>query len=341
VGTFIGATTFGADDVRRHSYAILAGWRTEVSDLEAGAVYRYAGLGDPVLELGLWQDWSSGSLATTDGGAVDVVEREREARISARFFRPRMRNALSVIPAIGIEERRFTPADTAFSELTVTDAIAGLVLGYSRARGYPRSLSAEKGFVAILDLGHRRRTDDFDRWRISAEAELRGYLSFPLFGYANHVVAARLAFGASDGRDRSPELFELGGVPGRAIDVIAGVGIGGGSQYPVRGFDEGVMFGDRIASANLEYRLPLALVGRGYGLWPLMLDRLSLSLFADAGSAWRDSEDIDVLASIGTELSIDLGLGYQFVYRFRVGVAQPIVDSGEDLSLYFTTGIAF
>ncbi len=341
VGTFVGATTFGADDVRRHSYAILAGWRTEVSAVEAGAVYRYAGLGDPVLELGLWQDWSSGRLATTDGGSVDVVEREREARISARFFRPRMRTALSIIPALGIEERRFTPADTAFSELTVTDAIAGLVLGYSRARGYPRSVSAEKGFVAVLDLGHRRRTDDFDRWRVSAEAELRGYLSFPVFGYANHVVAARLAFGASDGRDRSPELFELGGVPGRAIDVIAGVAIGGGSQYPVRGFSEGVKFGDRIASASLEYRLPLALVGRGYGLWPVMLDRLSLSLFADAGSAWRESDDIDVLASLGSELSVDLGLGYQFVYRFRVGVAQPIVDSGDDLSLYFTTGIAF
>ncbi len=193
----------------------------------------------------------------------------------------------------------------------------------------------------MLELTHRRRTHDFDQWRLSAEAVVRGYLSFPLFGYANHVLAARLAVGGSEGHERSPEFFALGGVPGRGIDIIAGVEIGGGSEYPVRGFSEGTQYGDRIASAALEYRLPVVLVGRGYGLWPVMLDRLSFSLFADAGSAWSDGEDVEVLASIGSEVSVDVGLGYALVYRFRFGVAYPIVATDDSWSVYVGTGVAF
>jgi hypothetical protein len=341
VGTFIGATTFGADDVRRHSYALYAGWRIEVGDVEGGAVYRYAGLGDPVIDLSISQDLSSVSLLTSDGGRVEAVERERELRLAAGFLRPRVRSVVSVVPALSLEQRRYTPVDPSFADTTVTDAIAGLLLGYSNARGYARSVSAERGFVSVLELTHRRRTHDLDQWRLSAEAVVRGYLSFRLFGYANHVIAARLAFGASQGHKRSSEFFALGGIPGRGIDVIAGVEIGGGVQYPVRGFSEGVRYGDRIASLALEYRLPLALVGRGYGLWPVMLDRLSLSFFADAGSAWTDDSDVDVLTSLGSELNVDLGLSYALVYRFRLGVARPIIDADESWSAYVSTGIAF
>lgn len=341
VGTFIGATTFGADDVRRHSYALFAGWRTEVGDIEAGAVYRYAGLGDPVIDFSVAQDWSSVSLLTTEGGQVEAVERERELRLAAGFLRPRIQSVISVIPSLALEQRRFAPVDPSFADTTVTDAIAGVVLGYSRARSYPRSVSAEKGFVTVLELTHRRRTHDFDQWRLSAEAVVRGYLSFPVFGYANHVLAARLAVGASEGHERSPEFFGLGGVPGRGIDIIAGLEIGGGSPYPIRGLSEGVRYGDRIVSAALEYRLPVVLVGRGYGLWPVMLDRLSLSLFADAGSAWSNGEAIDVLASVGSEVSLDLGLSYALVYRFRFGIALPAGDTDESWSVYASTGVAF
>ncbi len=77
VGTFIGATVFGTDDVRRHAYAILAGWRTSVSDVEALGVYVYSGLGNPIIQFGVSQDWSSGWARTEDGTVVGLVERER------------------------------------------------------------------------------------------------------------------------------------------------------------------------------------------------------------------------------------------------------------------------
>lgn len=343
VGWFIGASTFGADDIRRHEYAILAGWRTGVEAVEGTIFYRYSGFGNPVLNFTVSQEWSGGTVFTTDGDPIDVTIRERDIVVAANLFRPRMQTAFSLTPYVGLEENRFTPTnpDITFTDPTVSDLRVGLVTWFSRARAYPRSVSLEKGFVAVLDLSHRRRTEDWDRWRVGAEGLLRGYLSFPVFGYANHVLAGRVSVGASHGHDRAAEAFGLGGIPGRDIPILSGISIGGGSRYPLRGYSEGVEIGDRIVSGSLEYRLPLWLVGRGYGLWPIMLDKLSASVFWDIGSAWRTSDDISVLSSVGTELSVDLGLAYEVVYRFRVGLAVPVGDSTQNPSMYLAVGVAF
>jgi hypothetical protein len=342
-GTFIGVSTFGTDDIRRHSYGIVAGWRTGVKEPQALAAYSFAGFGNPVLQVGVSQDWDVGFIGTTDGNVLEVVERERRAYLAANFLRPRRRNALTIAPIVGVDQSRFAPTDTAIqlTDSTFTDLDAGLRLGYSTARGYPRSVSREKGWSAFLDLRHERWVDDWDSWRVSAETILRGYMSFPVFGYSNHVIAARLSAGTSDGHERSPEIFELGGVPGRSFSIVPGLDIGGGSRYAVRGYEKGVLFGDRIVSGSLEYRFPLALVGRGYGLWPIFLDRLSGSFFFDAGSAWFDADDITVVSSVGAELSVDLGLNYSFVYRFRLGLAIPLESSAGDPTVYLTAGVAY
>jgi Tol biopolymer transport system component len=343
VGWFIGASTFGADDIRRHEYAILAGWRTGAEAVEGTIIYRYSGFGNPVLDFRVSQEWSGGTVLTTDGDPVDVTIRERDIFVSANLLRPRMQTAFSLTPYIGLEENQFTPtsSEITFTDPTVSDLRVGLVTWFTRARAYPRSVSAEKGFVALLDLSHRRRTEDRGRWRVSAEGIVRGYLSFPVFGYANHILAGRVSLGTSYGHNRSAEAFGLGGVPGRDIPILSGISIGGGSRYPLRGYSEGVEVGDRIVSGSLEYRFPLWLVGRGYGLWPIMLDKVSASLFWDIGSSWRTSDDINVLSSVGTELSVDLGLAYAVVYRFRVGLAVPVGDSTQNPSVYLAAGVAF
>lgn len=348
VGTFIGATVFGTDDVRRHTYAILAGWRTGVSDVEALGAYVYSGLGDPILQFSVSQDWSSGSAATADGEVVGLVEREREFRVAATFARPRARSLISLTPAFSVEQIRYSTTDPRYrvEDPTLTDLEGSLRLAYSTARYHPRSVSPEKGLLARLDFSHARQADDLNHWRMTGELELRSYASFPVFGCTNHVVAARLAVGASEGHGRPAELLELGGTPGRALDLGFGVTLGGGSRYHLRGFAEGVLAGDRIAAASLEYRFPLALVGRGYGLWPALLDRLSTSLFVDVGSAWRAGVSTRGrrIASAGGELSLDLGLGYHLTYRFRIGLARQVsVPAGEKerWSGYLSTGVAF
>ncbi len=75
-----------------------------------------------------------------------------------------------------------------------------------------------------------------------------------------------------------------------------------------------------------------------------MLDRISVSVFLDAGSAWWNGEAMRVLASAGGELSSDVGLGYHLSYRFRFGLARQLavpVGGRERWSGYVSTGVAF
>ena len=91
----------------------------------------------------------------------------------------------------------------------------------------------------------------------------------------------------------------------------------------------------------LAFSGSLGASSRAEGLWPILLDRLSASLFVDAGSTWFDSSDFELIASAGTELSIDLGLNYAALYRFRVGFAWPFDQALGDPTVYLAFGTAF
>ncbi|HYR31705.1 MAG TPA: hypothetical protein VEO93_07245, partial [Gemmatimonadales bacterium] len=96
--------------------------------------------------------------------------------------------------------------------------------------------------------------------------------------------------------------------------------------FPVRGYAGGTLRGRRAATASIEYRIPLALIGKGVGHLPVGADKLSLSVFGDAGDAWDPGRRARLthLASAGAELVSDVTINYDFPLRFRVGVAQPI-----------------
>jgi Tol biopolymer transport system component len=346
VGTFFGLATSGTDDVRRHAYALLLGWRSGVEEIEGAFAYSYAGLGDPVLSLTASQAWDEVRVLTADEQIVGAIERERELRVAAGFFRPRIRSAFAITPSLALEMRRFEPLDslTEFGDPTQDDVEARVLVGFSTARRHPRSVSPEQGLSASVTLAHERLAHDFDLWRSTVESVVRAYASFHAFGFAHHVIAARLAAGYSQAHERGPEIFELGGIPGQPLGLLTGLSLGEASDYPIRGLDEGYLVGDRIVAGSIEYRFPLWLVARGYGLWPLTLDKLSGSFFFDVGSAWFDPDDPEVISSGGAELSVDLGLGYSLVSRLRAGVAFPIrlpQGASRAAQAYLGVGLAF
>ena len=81
--------------------------------------------------------------------------------------------------------------------------------------------------------------------------------------------------------------FEVGGVSGGALDVFPGYTLGEGRKtFGVRGFPAASLLGIRAFAGSMEYRAPLTLPGRGLGMFPLFLDRSSVTLFGDVGSAW-------------------------------------------------------
>jgi len=63
-------------------------------------------------------------------------------------------------------------------------------------------------------------------------------------------------------------------------------------QFPLRGLPEAAsprFTGHHSVLGSLEWRTPLAEVDRHLMVPPVGLDRLSMTLFFDVGSAWNDS----------------------------------------------------
>jgi hypothetical protein len=115
----------------------------------------------------------------------------------------------------------------------------------------------------------------------------------------------------------------------------------GRRSFSVRGFPEATLNGIRAFQGSAEYRAPLRLPGRGVGTLPLFLDRRSVTVFGDVGSAWCPgvyaarsapstsvctSADVafadvqtepDVIASAGGELNFTAALHILAVLQVR------------------------
>ncbi|MBI4543715.1 MAG: hypothetical protein HY703_00790, partial [Gemmatimonadetes bacterium] len=227
-------------------------------------------------------------------------------------------------------------------------------LAYATARSHAFSISREDGIS--LALGGRRRWDlepsaTHDRSYSEVSAWGAAYHAIRLFGFADHVIALRASSIWRNGAGASPA--DIGGAPGAALPLPAGGSIGSGSVFlPVRSFLEGDRAGTRAWTASLEYRLPIALVGRGVRLWPLFLDRLSASLFLDAGDAWcpaaatRTETDcarpaLRPLVGTGAELALDLNLFFGPTFRVRSGIGFPIQGPRDQPLAYLRLGPSF
>ncbi|HEX2093656.1 MAG TPA: hypothetical protein VHG28_14720, partial [Longimicrobiaceae bacterium] len=146
----------------------------------------------------------------------------------------------------------------------------------------------------------------------------------------------RAAAGADLG-PRSPG-FSVGGTGGGPgpVPLAFDLAPGGSLTFPVRGYEPGTQRGDRALSATAEYRVPLALVERGFRLLPVFLDRVWGDVFADAGGAWCPGEcergfrsaprRLRPLYSVGAELGVDATVGYFVGMTLRGGVAVPLSE---------------
>jgi hypothetical protein len=169
------------------------------------------------------------------------------------------------------------------------------------------------------------------------------------------VIAVRVAAAVAD--DASRQALEIGGISGQSVELIPGIAVGGAHEdFFVRGLPAGAQRGTRAVAASVEYRAPLARIGRGLGFFPLGLLTMNAVAFADAGAAWCGravagssfcADPIlarDVIATAGAELHFDATLQYDVKYRFRLGIARLIRGiefEGRAPLIYFTVGETF
>ncbi len=374
-----GPMVSGRDVVGRHSYQALLSVPTDNSGLTGSFLYRNAAFGQPLIEFAGFQDWENrGCLVDASQQCVGTLRRRiRDAGLSFTFQRPRFRTFSYASVGAGVEAR-----DYATAPAPLLDQIDPL---FRRTYYYPRvvfstgwsntqhpilAISAEDGVSLATTTRVRWRSLDTTKYSTSVVGTAAVYKSLDLPGFAHHVVALRGAAGAQD--DRGSGYFEVGGVSGGALDILPGYVLGEGRRtFGVRGFPAASLVGIRALQGSAEYRAPLTLPGRGLGIAPLFLDRTSLTLFADAGSAWCPSTraprpapsptlctnqeaalgtvfaGINTIASAGAELVLSAAvLSWDEPYRFRLGFAAPVMGSeyvvGEQKpTWYFTVGLPF
>lgn len=331
-GRFVGAGTAGGDAVGRYAYVANALVSGSPRRAQGSLILLSDALGDPTLDFSLANDWS---LVGIDSTGHVVSSEERDAAIGATILAHRWRSFVSVRVAAEYKGRRFvSDPDTALADICTgcrsNDLIGGSAsLSFGSAVSAPLTVSLQDGATATV-LYRYRAEQGTPRWLNEVRARGNFYLRLgPRLGYAYPVVAARLAIGAMDGP--LPDHLSVGGVSSGAAELAFAQTIGTFRSFPVRGYSAGAARGRRAATATVEYRVPLALVGRSLGHLPFGADKLSAAVFADIGDAWNPGEPARLhrLRSFGVELVGDVTVSYDLPLRVRVGVAQPATGQAQ------------
>lgn len=366
-GTSLGIVTSGIDIVGRHDYTVemLHNWRWAQNS--AWLWYRYAGLGLPLLDLYVSQNFSNADVTFSNQPTAPpfgLSQRERIVSLQTTFVRPRFRTYTVVSLGGELENLSYsTEPDTMlkhlspfFSEARNFPALLASA-GWSNAQRPGLSISAEDG-VSISASGRQRwQSGTSGGSTRSAIGVAAAYKSLDLPGFAHHVIALRGAGGITD--DRSPDLFSAGGVSGSSLEVFPGASLGQQRRvFGVRGYPVGAEGGTRAYAGTVEYRAPLFNPSRGFRFIPIFVDRGSLTVFGETGRAYCPADadvtngpcgtfniDNPVMTSAGAELNIDTGLQLDLQARFRLGVAFPLANRAElgapRAQAYATFGASF
>jgi hypothetical protein len=325
-GSFLGALTSGTDAVGRYVYVAEGLVSAAPLRAQGALVVVTHALGNPSLDASVSNDWSHVGV-TTSGHVVSAAG--RDAALGATFVARSWRSYLSLRLAAEYEGTRYVVApDTALAAVCLgcrhRDLVGGSAgLAFGSLVTAPLAVSPLEGFAVSL-LYRRREEQGTARWSNETRARVALYARLgPRLGFAAPVLAVRVAAGASVGT--IPAWFSVGGVSTGALYVGFGQTVGRTRTFPVRGYDGGALYGRRVASVAVEYRIPLALVGRSFGHLPFGADKVSLVLFGDAGDAWDPGEAARLhrLRSVGAELVGDLAVSYDVPLRLRLGLAQP------------------
>lgn len=320
-GTRAGGFISGADILGRHAYSAVVDWFVNMAAVDRApgrrtpdwtASYAYTRW-RPTLFASAGQQVQVDVVlnrATSTASNVAVVQRQLQVGVLLPFLQVR-RNTQALFSVLRTEDRYLLADRTPTARLV--SARAGV--SHSTARRYGYSISREHGVSIGATIEHSARALGSQADGSTSTVDGRAFL--PGLG-RHHVLALRGAAGISNGDDLARQTFRLGSTSASASVLD----FGGDALGLLRAGGSTLVAGNRIAVANMEYRLPLARVERGLGTWPLFLKWVHASVFVDAGrvsgspalsQAWRRAE--------GGELSVDGVAGFALPFTASVGVA--------------------
>ena len=146
----------------------------------------------------------------------------------------------------------------------------------------------------------------------------------------NHVLAGKIAAGASFGDTQAYGSYRLGGDFGETPYYTLP-----DEWRALRGFAPASVYGDWFYLGTLEYRLPLLWIDRGFGILPVYLRNISAAVFTDAGYAFESATDLGstnlgaaTLVGTGAELRGEAILGWGLGLTGRLGYAFAVHGQG-------------
>jgi Tol biopolymer transport system component len=345
---FLGAFSLGWDVLQRHTWSASAAYDVDTGRFAGGGSWTWSGLGVADITGYARRDWSgAGRIALPDETWEAVLLREDRVGLDATLWRRQWRRTAWLGANADLRRDAYQtfqlPADAlAEAGLRLRDlpTLASLSVwpGYANARQHPYSISRQDGLVASAGLGRWWNLDDAGVAYDQVSGSLAGFRGHRLWGFADHVTALRIAGIRRAGDDA--RTLSIGGPPGIIPDLFLGVGRAG-TFLPVRGFQSGDRFGTRAWTASGEYRFPIHMPTSGRILG-FSLTSVAGALFADAGHAWcsegeRASGRFNecpapadpVLASLGAEMGVTLGILHGIPLMVRYGIALPVSGTAD------------
>jgi hypothetical protein len=330
--------------------AFAAGFQTYGQDALGLHVYTLA----PLYEVTQQQGLGSASYVYDDrhGGFINRSMTVKTSVADSQQFTGRDVKAynidetaqwVSLVRRLSVATRWYFGAGAAIDRETFHDVTAGtttprdervlgLVAGVDRRRAQFLSEGSSQGqllqlFAETSNGLHASYTGNFYRY------DWRGYLPAGVSVFALRVNQAYSQAGA--------EPIQLGGsfseqVAGFDLPVLDQ------RQFPLRGYRSGdpALTGRHAVLGTLEWRTPLADVDRHLMVPPAGLDRLSLTVFVEAGSAWTDAAAQRVFKSAGLELLAEVRVGYLLPLLLRAGLAKGFETPGTTVG-YLQLGRSF
>ena len=328
-GRFGGALTAGSDALGRFAYTADVFVSPQPFRVAGDFALVSQAFGNPTLDVSGSSTWLN-VVAPPATPGLTLSELHQTAALGATFVTRRWRSVASVRVAAELERFHYnTIPDTAVLAVcpgcgpqdlvggSATVALSRLVVG-------ALAVSPENGFTWSATY-RRRQQLGTALWSNELRGGLDLYAGLPApGGFAHHVLALRLAAGATGGPIGA--VYNVGGVSARSVSLPYGQPLGVSRLFPVRGYGNGELSGSRVATGAVEYRFPLALVGRSLGHLPVGADRVWLNVFADAGDAWTPgaAPRLTRLYSTGLELAGAMSVNYDLLLQLRLGLAEPL-----------------
>jgi outer membrane protein assembly factor BamA len=156
-----------------------------------------------------------------------------------------------------------------------------------------------------------------------------------VFGESD-TLALRAGGGLTTGQPGFQRSYAVGGFPDSNLFDLVRTNLA-----VLRGYPNNAFTGRSFAQANVEYRVPLSELQRGWRSLPVFVRHLHGTLFFDAAHAWNGSFQVkDVKTGAGVGLGVDTYLSQRLPLTGMVWVARGFDELG-DTRVYWRLGLAF